>query len=100
MQRESAATTCLSCGIAIPHCRTTAVKRQQIAIGIKRNGYNFDSMDGEPTRVFVMCLTPDNSDEQHLKTLAAIGSKLLNRQTMDRILNACTPLEVYSVFRE
>ena len=100
MQRESASTTCLSNGIALPHCRTDAVSRQLIAIGIKRQGYDFDSMDGDPTRIFVMCITPENSDEQHLKTLAAISGKLLNRQTMEKILNAVEPQEVYSAFKE
>ena len=50
--REEAASTCLQNGIVLPHCRTTCAAKLAVAIGIKREGYLFDSIDGKPSRIF------------------------------------------------
>jgi mannitol/fructose-specific phosphotransferase system IIA component (Ntr-type)/Kef-type K+ transport system membrane component KefB len=58
LARESKGSTGMEHGIALPHARTEAVTRMVCALGISRGGVDFDSMDGEPARIFFMVLMP------------------------------------------
>ena len=100
IERENVASTCMQNGIALPHCRTDAVKRLAVAIGINRNGYNFDSLDGEPTKIFVLCLSPKSTNAPHIECLAALSSILMVQGNIDRILSASTPEEICKVFKQ
>jgi len=97
--RELTASTCLQNGIALPHGRCDAVGKLAIAIGISREGYKFDSIDGEASKIFVLCVSPADSNGPHIECLASIGMVLNNQENIDRILNAATPEEVYRIFR-
>lgn len=99
MTRENVASTCIQNGIALPHARTNAVKRQVIAVGIRREGYEFDSLDGKPTRIFVLCLSPRDSNGPHIECLATIASILSTPDKIQKIINARSPGEVYDIFR-
>jgi mannitol/fructose-specific phosphotransferase system IIA component (Ntr-type) len=99
MTRENVASTCIQNGIALPHARTNAVKRQVIAVGIRREGYEFDSLDGKPSRIFVLCLSPRDSNGPHIECLAKIASILSTPDKIQKIINARSPGEVYDIFR-
>ncbi len=100
IKRESVASTCLQNGIALPHARTDSVKKLTIAIGIRRDGYDFDSLDGKPTRIFILCLSPASADSPHIECLATIGAVLGDEKNIMQLLNAATPGEVCDIFRK
>ena len=56
--REDQGSTGLGEGIAIPHAKTDAVSEMTLAIGISPEGIDFESLDGEDTKVFFMILAP------------------------------------------
>ena len=68
------------------------------AVGINKNGYNFDAIDGQPSKIFVMCLSPKNSDGPHIEFVATVGSVLAKQENIDNILAAKTPEEVIRIF--
>ena len=97
MEREAIVSTCFQNGIALPHGRTDGVKELVAAVGINRNGYNFDAIDGKPSKIFVMCLSPKNSDGPHIEFVATVGSVLAKQENIDGILAAETPEEVFAI---
>ncbi len=97
LERESVVSTCFQNGIALPHGRTDGVERLVAAVGINKTGYDFDSLDGQPTKVFVLCLSPKNSDGPHIEFIASVGTVLAKADNVEKILNAATPEEVFAV---
>lgn len=100
MLRESAASTCMQNGIALPHSRTETAKDLAIAIGINRVGYQFDALDNLPSKIFVLCVSPDDAERPHIECLAAIASILTREEVVEKILSAASPEEIYDIFRE
>ncbi len=97
LERESVVSTCFQNGIALPHGRTDGVDRLVAAIGIKKDGYSFDALDGNPSKIFVLCLSPKNSDGPHIEFIASVGTVLAKADNVEKILNAQTPEEVFSI---
>jgi mannitol/fructose-specific phosphotransferase system IIA component (Ntr-type) len=98
--RENVASTCMENGIALPHARTDAARQLTVAVGISKKGYNFDSLDGQASKIFILCLSPKSDNVPHIECLAAIGSVLAKQENIDKILAANTPEEVVVAFRQ
>ena len=99
LEREKVVSTCMQQGLALPHGRTDGVDELVAAIGIKKEGYHFDSMDGEPSKVFVLCLSPKSSSGPHIQFIAGVAAVFSKKENMDAILNASSPEEVLDVFK-
>jgi fructose-specific phosphotransferase system IIA component len=71
--REDKQSTGLERGIAVPHCKTVAVSSLKLAIGIAPQGIDFDSIDGEPSKLFFLLLAPPGQSGPHVEALAEIA---------------------------
>ena len=94
MERENKMSTALQNGIAMPHAKTDAVTKLIGVIGLKKGGIDFQSIDGQPTRIFIMTMSPLNRAGPHIQFLAEIGRLLSQEGMTDRILAAVSPSEV------
>ncbi len=92
--RESSLSTGMQYGIAIPHARTDGVNRLVCAVGIKREGMDFKSIDGEPSRIIVLILSPRHLSAPHMQFMAMI-SQALDKKGRARILAAETPAALW-----
>ena len=88
LDREVLGSTGLGQGIGIPHGKSSGVKRLIGAIGISREGINFDSLDGEPAHIFFLLLAPQDSAGPHLKALARISRLLKDKYFRYTLKNA------------
>ncbi|HEY9594896.1 MAG TPA: PTS sugar transporter subunit IIA, partial [Spirochaetia bacterium] len=70
MERENIQSTAVGNGIAIPHCFTEDVADLLITVARSRNGIEFDSFDGRPTRVIFLLMGNRQEHSLHLKALA------------------------------
>ncbi|MDR0290613.1 MAG: cation:proton antiporter [Treponema sp.] len=93
LEREESMSTGMEFGIALPHGKTDGVDDTAIAVGIKKPGINFDSMDGELSRLFVLIISPKKSSGLHVQFLAAIGAILGDDALREAVINAATPQE-------
>ena len=59
--REAAGCTVLANGIAIPHGYMDEVKVPVVAIGVHVRGVDCSSIDGQPTRIFILLLNRKGS---------------------------------------
>jgi len=89
MAREEQMSTGMEHGVAIPHARTDAVDRLVCAIGVKKEGIDFGSLDDKPSRIIVLTLTPTAGDAPHVQFMAMI-SRALDEAGRERILAART----------
>jgi PTS system nitrogen regulatory IIA component len=72
--RERQMSTGLQYGVAMPHGKTDTVDRMVVAIGLKKEGVDFDSLDGKPTRIFTMTISSSLHANEHIEFLAAVSS--------------------------
>lgn len=98
LEREKIITTCMQNGVAIPHARTEGVGDIVAAIGLNPAGYQFDSMDGKPTKIFVLCLSNKDSSGPHIEFIAAAASLLAKTEDAEALLKAKTVDDVYNFF--
>ena len=91
--REAAGCTALANGIAIPHGYLEEVKSPIAAIGIHPHGVDCSSIDGLPTRIFILLLNHIGSRD-HIRFLAAVNRRLIIPEVRAAILVAQTREEV------
>ena len=98
LEREKIITTCMQNGIAIPHARTEGASDIVAAIGLNPNGFNFDSMDKKPTKIFILCLSSKDSSGPHIEFIAAAASLLAKAEDAEALLKSKTVDDVYAFF--
>lgn len=91
-QREALGSTGFGKGIAIPHCRSVAVKRPTLALLKLDTPCNFESADAEPVSLVFGLVSPENAGATHLHALAAI-SRLLRDDNMLQALHDANDAE-------
>lgn len=97
LKRESLSSTGIGERIAIPHAKTSAVKNAALALGIYKDGVDYDSLDGEPVNIVFMIAAPEGANNEHLETLSRLSVLLMNPEFKNGLLNAKTPQEVISL---
>lgn len=96
-ERESVLSTGIGFGVAIPHARTSGVRELGIVSGVSAAPVPYDSIDGEPVRLFFLIVGPEASAGLHVKILSRIA-RLVRRDGVRRhLVEARTPNEFYHV---
>ena len=95
MEREGTGSTGMQYGVALPHGKTAAVDQIVCAIGLIPEGVDFDALDGEPSRIFVMVLSPKNVSGPHIRFLATI-SQTLTEEGREALLACRTADAMYA----
>jgi len=85
LDRETLGSTGIGQSVGIPHGKSPNVKNLIGAVGISRQGVDFDSLDGEPVYIFFLLLAPQASAGPHLKALARISRLLKDRYFRDTL---------------
>jgi fructose PTS system EIIBC or EIIC component len=88
MERESRLSTGMKYGIAIPHGKTTTVEALVACVGISEAGIAFDSLDGEPSRIFILTLSPPEKTGPHLQFLAEVSQLFKDKERRAKVVQA------------
>jgi len=94
MDREKKMSTGMKHGIAIPHGKTDSISSLVACIGISEKPVDFDSLDQEPARIFIMTLSPIDKTGPHLRFLAEVSLLFKSPEKRKQLLNAKTTQEV------
>ena len=97
LAREQKMSTGLQDGLALPHATVDAVEGLVAAVGLVREGVDFDSLDGRPSRFFVLTLSPPNRAVAHIQFLAKLSRVLGAPGALDQLLAAQSAAEVMSL---
>jgi len=100
LDREELGSTAIGEGIAIPHGKLAAVTCVMAAFGRSAQGIDFDSLDGNPTRLFFLLVAPEDSAGVHLKALARISRLLKDQNFRERLLTGASREELFATIKE
>jgi PTS system fructose-specific IIC component len=100
VNRERKATTAIAPGIAIPHVRTMQVR--SFIMGFARaagEGIPFESLDGEPTRLFFLLASPPYDDRTYLAVYRELAELIKDEESFAALQEARVPQDVFNVLR-
>src|SRR3954468_7786876 len=99
LAREAQAPTGLPGGIAIPHCRSSAVTEASLGFARLSPGVDFGAPDGPATLVFLIA-APEHGDADHLTLLTALARALVRPDFVASLRSAGTREEVVALVQE
>jgi len=100
LEREALGSTGIGQNIGIPHGKTALTKKLVAAFGMSKSGLNFDSLDGEPARIFFLLLAPQESAGPHLKALARISKLLKDKYFRDQLMAAGSAKDIVKIIEK
>ena len=99
-EREEIMSTGIGFGIAIPHAKIEGIKALSFAVGISKQGIDFDSMDGLPVNLIILVVAGNNQHREYLGLLSSIMSLLKINDVKDRIIASSSPEDVMKLICE
>ncbi|MBR4694482.1 MAG: PTS sugar transporter subunit IIA [Selenomonadaceae bacterium] len=93
LAREASGTTGLGDGIATPHAKSSGVKKAGLAAMTVPKGMDFESMDGNPARLFFMIAAPDSAADEHLSILSKLATMIMDPDFKEALIAATTKEE-------
>ena len=95
IDREEKMSTGMQNGVAIPHGKTDAVKSLVAAVGLNKAGVDFDSMDGIPSTIFIMTVSPAKRSGPHMQFLAEVSRLISQPAEREKLLACRTHSQIY-----
>jgi mannitol/fructose-specific phosphotransferase system IIA component (Ntr-type) len=99
-EREAVLSTGIGFGVAIPHARSSAVRELTVVCGVSPVPVPYDSIDGEPVRLFFLIVGPESSAGQHVKVLSRIARLVRREELRQQLCSAGSAQEFYAVLSE
>ena len=87
LEREKKMSTGIQFGVAIPHAKTDAVDELLACVAIKKEGVDFESLDGVDSHIFIMTLSPERRTGPHVQFLAEMSKILQNESLREKMLH-------------
>ncbi|MBB63903.1 MAG: PTS sugar transporter subunit IIA [Waddliaceae bacterium] len=100
LDREAVVSTGIGMGVAIPHAKMAHYDDFFIAIGINKNGVNWNSLDRQPVRLIFMIGGPDDKQTEYLQILSALTMAIKDDQRRKQMLRLTSPEEIVSLFSD
>jgi nitrogen PTS system EIIA component len=79
LQRERIGTTGLGRGLGLPHLRSRHVTDFLGAVGIAPSGVEFHSLDGQPTRLIILIVSPFTERQTHGEIMGRLATLLTDK---------------------
>jgi mannitol/fructose-specific phosphotransferase system IIA component (Ntr-type) len=99
LAREGYLSTGLENGLAIPHAKSRGISTLAMVFGIKKEGVEFETLDGKPANLIFLVLSPLDTSGPHIQALAMISRNLKNAVVRDQLLKSQTPNNVAEIFK-
>ena len=100
LEREQKMSTGMKHGIAIPHGKSPTIHDLVACIGVSDEPVDFGALDHEPSRIFIMTLSPVEKTGPHLQFLAEISLLFKSSEKRLEILKAASSDEVLRILSE
>ena len=96
-ERERVIPTGLGNGIALPHARIKGLAAPQVAMGLSRQGIDFDSPDGELAHIILVILTPEEDQTTALALYRDILSTFKDRAFREKVMGVKSYTELLAL---
>lgn len=100
LKREESGTTGIGEGVAIPHAKSKAVDYAQLVAMTVPEGTDYDSLDGEVTKLFFLIAVPENSNDEHIIVLQRLSTMLMDESFRNDLLNSKSNTEFLKIIEE
>ncbi len=100
MEREKSSSTGIGDGVAIPHKMVEGFDRTVMAFGRKKQGINFDSIDGKPATLFFLILGQEGGSSKHLRILSKLARLMHDPEFRKTLQNASSASEIVGAFKK
>lgn len=97
LKREEEGSTGVGEGVAIPHAKTSAVTRPGLAFMRCLDGVEFDSLDGQPAKLFFLIAAPDSKDNVHLDVLSRLSTLLMDPDFINGLMAVTSEDELFAL---
>lgn len=97
LEREASMSTGMENGIALPHAKSDAVNHLVCVVGLKKEGVEFSSLDGKPSKIFILTLSPSQTHEAYLQFMSEMSKMLINKDSYNKILSCEKNAQLYGV---
>ena len=95
LDRESAHSTAIGQGVAVPHGKTSAAPRLMMACGIAPDGVpDYDAPDDEPVRLGFLLVSPKTEAGPHVRALASISRVAISDGALEQLLRTKSPRDL------
>ncbi|NLW50668.1 MAG: PTS sugar transporter subunit IIA [Candidatus Brocadiaceae bacterium] len=84
--REDKGSTGIGSGVAIPHARHEGIRGVAVAVGVSRDGVEFDSADGRPVHLVFLVVAEAHNPGPNVEVLADIGTLMQMPGLYDRLV--------------
>jgi len=99
-RRERQMSTGIERGIAIPHCKTAGVTELVAALGVSKQGINYESLDGNPIHLVIMMIATLDNPGKHIAALGEIARLMKIHGFYEKIINATSSDEVVECIKK
>lgn len=98
MNREAESSTGIGMNVAVPHGKSAAVLKPRVVFGLKPEGVDWNSADGEPAKLIFMIAVPaENKGNEHLKILQMLSRKLMDDGFREQLMKVKFKQEAFSL---
>lgn len=95
--RERLGSTGIGEGVAIPHCRLPGCESPIGVLCTTSPAVDFDAIDRQPVDLLFALLVPEDSEQEHLDTLAEIAALFSDSRVRDKLRAATTSDALYAL---
>ena len=98
LAREGYLSTGLENGLAIPHAKTKGIDKLAMVFGVKKDGVEFETLDGKPAHLIFLVLSPVDTSGPHIQALALISRNLKEAAYREKLKKAQSAAEIADLF--
>ena len=95
LERERQFPTGIGYGVAVPHGKTPVLPALVVVAGTTPAPVAYETIDGEPVRLFFLLVGPESAAGAHVKALSRISRLVRREPVRGRLLGARSPEEFY-----
>ena len=99
-KREEQGTTGIGEGIAIPHGKSSKVKKASLAAMVIPNGVDFEALDDKKVNLMFLIAAPETKDNIHLEVLSRLSALLMDENFREKLKRSKTPKEFLNYIDE
>ena len=100
LAREKKISTGVGEGIALPHCASPELSAPALAVARKREGLDFEALDGKPVRLLFLLVGQNDRPTVQLRLLSRLARLLRDPAFPQALLAAESPEAVRELFRQ
>lgn len=100
-EREAEGQTGIGNFVAIPHGKSSFVRKSGVAIGINKIEIPWESLDNNGAKVVILFAVGNDTEgaQEHLKLLSLFARKLGNDEVVNHLVNSKTVDDVINAFK-